>query len=53
MTRFEKIKQMNIEQVTEFILKEFRIDCASCEGRNDVNGCRHCIKTHLESEVEE
>lgn len=53
ITNFEKIKQMSVEELAEYILDEFRIDCEQCECRFDYNSCKYCIKHHLESEAEE
>lgn len=53
MTNFEKIKHMSVEELSEYILDEFRIDCEQCECRFNYNDCRYCIKNFLESEAEE
>ena len=53
MTNFEKIKQMSVEEMAEYILNEFRVDCAQSECRFDYNSCKYCIKYYLESEAEE
>ncbi|WP_294465534.1 hypothetical protein [uncultured Ruminococcus sp.] len=51
MTNFEKIKQMSTEEAAEFIMNEYRLDCANCECYYDENSCKNCIKNHLESEA--
>ena len=51
MTNFEKIEQMSIEEMAEFIADEFK--CPNCD-RVRVYNCNVCvsyIKRWLESEV--
>ena len=51
MTNYEKIKQMSVEEMAEFILDEFRVGCDEQCANNDYYGeCRYCIKEWLESE---
>ena len=55
MNNFEKIKQMNIDEMAKFISSETTTckygDCYDCEV--DTDGCINGIKKWLESEVEE
>lgn len=50
MTRFEKIKQMNIEELTEFLNRFYCSNC--CLNKEDCDlysVCRKGIKKYLES----
>ena len=53
MTNFEKIKSMSVDEMSECILDEFRIDCEDCEYRNDYHECEFCIQSYLKSEAVE
>lgn len=53
MTNFEKIKSMGVDEMTECILDEIRIDCDNCfRIRYTYEDCRSCIKDWLNSEAE-
>lgn len=58
MNRFEKIKNMNLEQMADFIMKEIDCDCQLCAWQR-YDGCEKrgsCFEGHvafLKEECEE
>lgn len=51
MTNFEKIKQMNVDEMAELLVDKFK--CLDCECVYNCNACLFYIKRWLESEAEE
>lgn len=58
MTNYDRIKQMNIEEMS-IMLDNFRLDCTYCPASNFCNEsfkdekCSNIVKQWLEMEVEE
>lgn len=59
MTNFERIKQMSIEELSQFLMKvncAYDMECmygiAECKYSNMDNNCSLCFRDWLESEVE-
>lgn len=50
MTNFEKIKNMDIDEMTEFLAEKFK--CVDCECVYNCNSCLFYTKQFLESEAE-
>lgn len=60
MTNYERIKQMSIEELSQFLMKvncAYGVDCmygiADCKYPNTDNNCSLCFRDWLESEVNE
>lgn len=51
MTNYERIKNMSVEEMEEFLFD--MTDCQTCRATLlcDDNGCKNAVKKYLESEV--
>lgn len=53
MTNFEKIKNMTVEEMVEFIIYEHSCDCCNCADDDDCKGlkCREGVREWLKQEA--
>ncbi len=52
MTNFEKIKQMSVEEMTEFMSTIDTSACSCCKGKCACMSCRDGFRAWLESEAD-